>query len=64
MDHGPWEFQCLSVFDRGDQRNRFYTSLSFTYSANKMAGQWKAHGRYIARESATHETSRGHEGFG
>ncbi len=35
-----------------------------TYSTNKAAGQWRAHGRYIARESATHEESRGREGFG
>ena len=26
-----------------------------TYLSNKTRGQWKAHGRYLARESATHE---------
>ncbi|HEV8590977.1 MAG TPA: hypothetical protein VGQ55_02665, partial [Pyrinomonadaceae bacterium] len=39
-------------------------AIRVTYSANKTSGQWKAHGRYIARESATHEQSRGREGFG
>src|SRR5208282_5267492 len=28
-------------------------AVRVTYSPNKTAGQWKAHGRYIARESAT-----------
>src|SRR5436853_230200 len=39
-------------------------AVRVTYSKNKMPGQWKAHGRYIARESATHEECRGQEGFG
>ncbi len=39
-------------------------AIRVTYSANKTSGQWRAHGRYIARESATHEQSRGQEGFG
>src|SRR5258708_25184486 len=28
-------------------------AVRVTYSANKNPGQWKAHGRYVARESAT-----------
>jgi len=49
------------------------TQLSFrqrcavrvTYSPNKSAGQWKAHGHYIERESATaHKDSPGNRGFG
>jgi type IV secretory pathway VirD2 relaxase len=34
-----------------------------SYSPNKTAGQWKAHGRYLARESATPDQSSGF-GFG
>ena len=39
-------------------------AIRVTYSATKTAGQWKAHGRYIAREGATHEQERSREGFG
>ncbi len=39
-------------------------AVRVTYAKNKMPGQWEAHGRYIARESATQEECRGHEGFG
>lgn len=35
-----------------------------TYSPNKTRGQWQAHGRYIARETATHEVSKEAAGFG
>src|SRR5256885_9424019 len=45
---------------RFDQR----CAVRVTYSNNKGSGQWKAHGRNIARETATPEGSRGHEGFG
>src|SRR5271167_1503519 len=30
-------------------------AVRVTYLNNKTRGQWKAHGRYLARESATHE---------
>jgi type IV secretory pathway VirD2 relaxase len=33
------------------------------YSRNATAGQWRAHGRYIARESATHERGPKNVGF-
>jgi type IV secretory pathway VirD2 relaxase len=33
------------------------------YSKNSAPGQWRAHGRYIARESATHEGDPGAVGF-
>lgn len=33
-------------------------SVRMTFSPNKVKGQWKAHGRYIARESATLENER------
>jgi len=51
---------------RGVPSDRFKQrcAVRVTYSPNKAPGQWKAHGRYIARESATHEDSRGHERFG
>src|SRR6516165_2723987 len=29
-------------------------SVRVTYAKNKNQGQWKAHGRYIARDTATH----------
>lgn len=34
---------------------KFYqrVAVRVTYSTNKTPGQWKAHGRYIARENAT-----------
>jgi type IV secretory pathway VirD2 relaxase len=35
-------------------------AVRVTYSANKAPGQWRAHGRYLARESAT----RGEHGTG
>jgi hypothetical protein len=34
-----------------------------TYVGNKAAGQWKAHGRYLSRESATHRTAQRQAGF-
>jgi hypothetical protein len=33
------------------------------YSRNTVKGQWKAHGRYIARESAAHEIDPKAVGF-
>ena len=39
-------------------------SVRVTYSANKNPGQWKAHGRYIARDTATHEGDPSRAGFG
>lgn len=37
-------------------------AVRVTYSPNRMKGQWRAHGVYIARESATQDAS--HAGFG
>lgn len=37
-------------------------AVRVTYSPNRMKGQWRAHGVYIARESATQDPSRA--GFG
>lgn len=34
-------------------------AVRITYTKNKVAGQWRAHGRYIARESAAHDRASG-----
>jgi hypothetical protein len=34
-------------------------AVRITYTKNKVAGQWRAHGRYIARESATRDGTAG-----
>ena len=39
-------------------------AVRVTYLKNKTRGQWKAHGRYLARESATHENPAEGVGFG
>jgi type IV secretory pathway VirD2 relaxase len=39
-------------------------AVRVTYLNNKARGQWKAHGRYLARESATHENPVEGVGFG
>jgi len=38
-------------------------AIRVTYLKNKIRGQWKAHGRYIARESATFENDAKAVGF-
>jgi hypothetical protein len=38
-------------------------SVRVTYSPNRVRGQWAAHGRYIARGSATKETAGRETGF-
>jgi type IV secretory pathway VirD2 relaxase len=38
-------------------------SVRVTYSKNKNQGQWKAHGRYIARDAATHGGDPSRAGF-
>jgi type IV secretory pathway VirD2 relaxase len=50
----------------GVKRSRPYfqkCAVRVMYSKNSTAGQWRAHGRYIARESATHEGDPGAVGF-
>ena len=39
-------------------------AVRVTYLNNKTRGQWNAHGRYLARESATHENPVEGVGFG
>src|SRR5215472_16829916 len=43
----------------GSQR----ASVRVTYAKNKNQGQWKAHGRYIARDTATHGGDPSRVGF-
>lgn len=46
----------------GVRRPRIFTqrcAVRITYVKNKIAGQWRAHGRYISRESAAHGNSAG-----
>src|SRR5438045_362552 len=38
-------------------------AVRVSYSANKNSGQWKAHGRYVARESATQRGRAVEAGF-
>jgi hypothetical protein len=38
-------------------------AVRVTYLRNKVRGQWKAHGRYLTRESATFETGAKPVGF-
>ena len=38
-------------------------AVRVSYSANKNPGQWKAHGRYVARESVTQERKAAEAGF-
>ncbi len=38
-------------------------AVRLTYSPNRVTGQWAAHGRYIARESATRPTEEIEAGF-
>lgn len=39
----------------GANPNMQRCAVRMSYSANKVGGQWKAHGRYIAREGAAHQ---------
>ena len=38
-------------------------AVRVSYSANKKPGKWKAHGRYVARESATQGGRAAEAGF-
>jgi type IV secretory pathway VirD2 relaxase len=38
-------------------------AVRVTYAKNAVAGQWRAHGRYVARESATHDGDSNDVGF-
>jgi type IV secretory pathway VirD2 relaxase len=40
-----------------------WVAVRVSYAANKSPGQWKAHGRYVARESATQEGRAAEAGF-
>src|SRR5260370_21083181 len=38
-------------------------AVRVTYSRNTVKGQWRAHGRYVARDSATRQEARDPGGF-
>jgi type IV secretory pathway VirD2 relaxase len=38
-------------------------AVRVSYVGNKTSGQWKAHGKYLSRESATHRTAQRQAGF-
>lgn len=53
-------------FGTGPKRVHVYNqrcAVRIMYSKNTTAGQWRAHGRYVARESATHENDPKAVGF-
>jgi hypothetical protein len=52
------EFQHV-LTEKGHPRR----AVRVGYSANKSPGQWKAHGRYVARESATQGGKAPEAGF-
>ena len=58
--------QSDSHSGRQSRSPRFYSqrvSVRVTYAKNKNEGQWKAHGRYIARDTATHGGDPSQAGF-
>src|SRR5471030_1178855 len=53
-------------FGSGTKRTRPYSqrcAVRVMYAKNTVAGQWRAHGRYVARESATYEGDSKAVGF-
>ena len=54
--HSRWDSRTPRTYS---QR----VSVRVTYAKNKNAGQWKAHGTYIARDSATREGTSSRSGF-
>ena len=66
----PWRRAGKSQSAAGSgQQSRFSrlhgqrVSVRVTYAKNKNQGQWKAHGHYIARDSATHGGDPSRAGF-
>jgi hypothetical protein len=55
----------LSAGGSGRAQRTFYqrVAVRVSYSANKNPGQWQAHGRYVARESATQGGKAAEAGF-
>src|SRR5882762_3886567 len=49
--------------DRAHRTFNQRVAVRVSYSANKNPGQWKAHGRYVARESATQGGKATQAGF-
>ena len=60
-----WKRQPVR-FGTGPKRTRSYNqrcAVRVMYAKNTTAGQWRAHGRYVARESATREGDPNAVGF-
>jgi hypothetical protein len=56
-------FRCRSKGGRQASFQARAETLRVSYAANKNPGQWKAHGRYVARESATQGGRTKESGF-
>src|SRR6266403_5418352 len=54
--HSDWQSRSQRLYS---QR----VSVRVTYAKNKNAGQWRAHGRYIARDTATQGGDPSRAGF-
>jgi hypothetical protein len=52
-----------TVGNHGSRPYNQRCAVRVSYSRNKVRGQWGAHGRYVARESATHEVDSKGVGF-
>ena len=52
-----------SGMNRGARPYNQRCAVRVTYSRSKVKGQWGAHGRYVARETATHEVDPKAVGF-
>ena len=52
-----------SPINRGARPYHQRCAVRVTYSRSKVRGQWGAHGRYVARETATHEVDPRATGF-
>lgn len=68
MTNRAWHRRSQSQFEsvRQFRSSRLRTqrvSVRVTYAKNKNQGQWKAHGRYIARDTATHGSDPSRAGF-
>ena len=55
--------RALGGKGKGFRQHYQRCAVRVTYSKNKIRGQWKAHGRYLARESATFEKDAKGVGF-
>src|SRR5258708_7199906 len=56
QSRAQWQSRCSRLYS---QR----VSVRVTYTKNKNPGQWKAHGHYVARDSATKVSDSSRAGF-